>query len=447
MTGLAVRDSWLAIATVAAFACTEYRPTTPRLETPNELPAEVRERLAALSPLELPLPPADPTNAYADNAAAAALGHKFFFETRFSGPLLDSANNGTTGALGRVGETGKVSCTGCHVPSGDFNDMRSPRRQLSLGAGWTHRKAPSLLNVGHETLLTWDGRRDAGYNQPFAVIESAAEFNSSRLFVAQQIAALYADDYEAVFGPLPDLSAFDPIVAADAGCAELTEFPAPSCPKPGHDDPQVIRVIVNFGKALHAYQRLLSCGSSRFDAWMHGDADALTVEEKAGAVLFVTKGKCDTCHSGPYLTDHQFHNVGVAASDSLFTPKVEDLGASVGLATALNDPLNSASPSSDGSDGRLDGFPDPSSLLGAFRTPGLRCVGRRPSFFHAGQYRSLVDVVAFFDRGGAPAGYSGTSEIAALGLTAEERAQLVAFLHALAGPGAEDRWVEPPVLP
>jgi hypothetical protein len=55
---------------------------------------------------------------------------------------------------------------------------------------------------------------------------------------------------------------------------------------------------------------------------------------------------------------------------------------------------------------------------------------------HTAQLASLEQVVAFFDRGGDPAGgYPGTSELHALGLSDRERADLVAFLGALVGPG------------
>jgi cytochrome c peroxidase len=72
---------------------------------------------------------------------------------------------------------------------------------------------------------------------------------------------------------------------------------------------------------------------------------------------------------------------------------------------------------------------------GAFRTPTLRCVARRPSFMHTAQLRTLADVVAFFDRGGDRAGYPGTNELAPLRLSADEQQDLVAFLQTLEGPG------------
>ena len=99
-------------------------------------------------------------------------GKKFFFEPRFSGALLDESNQGPIGgALGLVGDTGKVSCSGCHIPKGSYSDIRTPRRQNSLGAGWTRRRAPSLLDVGQQTFLMWDGARDTAYSQVFTPME------------------------------------------------------------------------------------------------------------------------------------------------------------------------------------------------------------------------------------------------------------------------------------
>jgi hypothetical protein len=55
---------------------------------------------------------------------------------------------------------------------------------------------------------------------------------------------------------------------------------------------------------------------------------------------------------------------------------------------------------------------------------------------HTGQLTALDQVMAFFDRGGdRPGGYPGTNELAPLGLSDRERADLVAFMGALAGPG------------
>lgn len=411
---------------------------------------------AALRELSLPATlavPVDTSNRWADDPGAAALGQRLFFEPRFSGQLLDGDNDGTPEALGRQGETGKVACAGCHLPDHAFSDTRSIRRQISLGAGWGRRRAPSLLDVAQSKLLTWDGRHDALYNQVFAPIESPVEMNGSRLFAAEQVFALHRAEYERVFGrmpPLDDATRFPALAGKAFGCAVLDEqdrvcrvqlrgVPGDGAEYDGMssaDQEAVTRVIVNVGKAIGAYERLLTCGQTPFDRWVTGaDPNALSAAQVRGANLFVGKGKCSSCHSGPYLSDEKFHNVGLQPGivATVFLDD-NDLGASVGLAAMMADPLNVQSEFSDGDDGRIPTNLD-ASLLGAFRTPKLRCVDQRPSFMHTGQMTNLDDVVLFFDHGGNEFGFPGKSELTPLGLVPEERADLVAFLRSLTGPG------------
>jgi cytochrome c peroxidase len=426
-------------------------------------PAPARDLSAALrlhAPATRPPPPPDPTNRFADDARAAAFGRRLFFDPRFSGRLLDGDNDGSNHALGKKGETGKVACAGCHLPTTLFADTRSVQQQTSLAAGWGLRRAPSLLDVGQSRLLMWDGRRDALFNQVFGPIESEVEMNSSRLFAAEQVFLHHRSEYEAIFGPMPplgDAKRFPAIAASETGCDALD--PTPKCAgktrgAPGDggvfdrlpmaDRDSVTRVVANMGKAIGAYERLLSCGPSRFDRWVHGDASALGDAEQRGAALFVGKARCAECHAGPFFSDEKFHNVGMrpALVATVFLD-VGDEGASAGLKLALRDPLNAKGPYSDGYDGRLPPGLEP-AYRGAFRTPRLRCVSKRPSFMHTGQLRSLDDVVAFFNRGGDPYGYPGKNELVALGLDAKERADLVAFLQSLDGPGPAPELLAPP---
>jgi cytochrome c peroxidase len=412
-----------------------------------------RLALEALSPDVLPAPPPDVTNQFADDPRAAAWGEKLFSDPSFSGRLLDSDNDGTAGSLGLPGQTGKVACSSCHVASSGFSDTRSFQRQISLGAGWGRRRAPSLLDVGQAQLLMWDGRRDALYNQPFGPIESVVEMNSSRLFAAQQIFRAYKAEYEALNGPLPaldDSTRFPALSADTTGCQPKNPTaPQPSCDGAFHGSPgdhaefdgmspanqdAVTRVVVNAGKAIAAYERTLSCGPSPFDAWLHGDTTAISRAAQRGAQLFVGKAECVSCHSGPFLSDQRFHNVGLSPSvvQQAFVDS-GDRGAAAGLAAAIADPLNTHGKFSDGDDGRLPSEVT-SDLEGAFRTPILRCVSQRPSFMHTGQIATLERVVAFFDQGGNVNGFPGTSELHSLDLSPREQSDLVAFLKALSPP-------------
>jgi cytochrome c peroxidase len=420
--------------------------------------------LLALSPDKLPAALPDPTNRFADDPAAASFGRRLFFDSSFSGPLLDPDNDGSKNALGTPGQTGRVACASCHLPMSGFSDTRSFQRQISLGAGWGRRRAPSLLDVGQAKLLMWDGRRDTLYNQVFGPLESVVEMNSSRLYMAGQIHREHRAEYEAIFGPMPaldDEQRFPVLGATLTGCQPKTPSdPAPACDGPFHGRPgdqaefdsmspadqmAVSTVVVNAGKAIGAFERRLTCGAAPFDRWMHGDPSAVSRSAQRGAALFVGKGNCATCHAGPFMSDQRFHNVGLAPeSVQQGFIDTDDHGAASGIAEAMGNPLNSMGPFSDGTDGRLPIEIAP-ELQGSFRTPTLRCVSARPTFMHTGQLVSLEQVVAFFDRGGEAGGYPGKSEIHALGLTPLERGDLVAFLSALAGPGADEIDLHPPV--
>jgi cytochrome c peroxidase len=412
--------------------------------------------LQILSPAALPPPPADITNAFADSAAAAAFGQELFYDASFSGPLLDTDNDGSPESLGMAGQTGRVACAGCHIPASGFSDTRSFQLQISLGAGWGRRRAPSLLDVGQARLLMWDGRHDALYNQPFGPLESVVEMNSSRLYMAEQLYREYQSDYEAVFGampPLGDTTQFPALAADVTGCLPPDRTsPPPTCDGPFHGMPgdgaeydgmtnanqtAVTQVVANAGKAIGAYERLLSCGQGPFDAWVHGNAMAISNSAQRGAVLFVGKAGCVNCHSGPFMSDQAFHNCGLvpAIVQQAFIDS-DDQGQATGLPQLLASPLNSAGVYSDGTDGRIPAAVTP-AMSGAFLTPTLRCVSMRPTFMHTGQIGTLEDVVSFFVQGGDPGGaYPGTNELQPLALSTQDEADLVAFLESLTGPGA-----------
>jgi cytochrome c peroxidase len=418
--------------------------------------------LAALSPVTLPAPAADVTNRFADDPQAATFGQTLFFETSFSGELDEGDEDGSPGTLGIKGQTGKVSCAGCHVPAAGFLDDRSPGEQISLAAGWGRRRAPSLLDVGQAKLVMWDGRHDALWNQPFGPLESPVEMNSSRLYAAERLFALHRADYEALFGPMPpldDATRFPPLAADVTGCQPSTVDIQPTCNGTLHgmpgdgaefdgmaaaDQTAVTQVVVNMGKAIGAFERRLACGPGRFDRWMHGDSGALSAAEQRGAQLFVGRGQCASCHSGPFFSDQKFHVVGVQPQVvAVAFLDADDPGASAGIAASLTDPLNVRGSFSDGDDGRLPAAVDP-TMTGAFRTPTLRCASQRPSFLHTGQLSSLAQVVAFFARGGDATGYEGTNELPPLGLSSRDEADLVAFLGALEGTGPDASLLGPP---
>jgi len=393
------------------------------------------EQRALLEGFRLPpAPPPDPSNAYADDVRAAVLGKKWYFDLRLSG-LLQPPNDGVTnGSLGMAGQPGKVSCASCHPPDQGGSDHRSRPPATSLGAGYSGRNAQTVLNAAYIDLdkggwQTWDGRGDSLWGGNTLPLETATSNNATRLQLAHLVFDHYRSDYEAVFGPLPDLS-------------NSQRFPATG--KPGFGDfdamaPQdkdaVNRVLANLGKAIAAYERRLvstSFAPSAFDRMLAGDATAMTPAAIRGARLFVGKAACDECHRGPALTDQRFHNIGVPqVGDHVFQP---DVGRSSGIPQVKSSLFNRAGAFSDApDDSHLRDLAAAPADVGAFKTPTLRNVAKTGPYMHDGVYGTLGEVVNHYNVGGSTGNYSGTREvtIAPLLLDSGEVDDLVEFLRAL----------------
>jgi cytochrome c peroxidase len=369
----------------------------------------------------LPPLPSDPSNSVADDPRAVALGQKIFFDTRFS------AN-------------GKVACASCHQPQRYFTDGLGQAE----GVGKLPRGAPTIVGSAYSPWYFWDGRRDSQWSQALGPLESGLEHGGSRTQYAHVVHdnADYRSRYEAVFGPLPELS-------------DRERFPAvagPSSDRKIHDrwgamteqDRKIItRIFVNIGKAIAAYERQLVPGGGRFDAYVQAlidgedaasTATALSQDEIAGLRLFMGKAMCIRCHNGPMLTDHGFHNIGVPYAEGLN----RDWGRYQGVRKVLKDEFNCLGEYSDA------GEEDCAELrfaktardetIGAFKTPTLRNVTETAPYMHSGQFASLDEVLEHYSH--PPRAPIGHTDLVPIQLTAKEISQLKAFLHTLSGPPA-----------
>lgn len=164
-----------------------------------------------------------------------------------------------------------------------------------------------------------------------------------------------------------------------------------------------------------------------------------------GLKIFIGKGQCILCHSGPYFSDQSFHNVGLVpktvASVFNYGP---DTGASDGLKKLINNPHNTKGKFSDGYDGRHPNNINDKKFIGAFKTPMLRCIGKRKSFMHTGQMHTLDEVVTFFSNGGDPYQNVGVNELKRINLNVNEKKDLVNFIKSLDGPGPPKKFLSQP---
>ena len=392
----------------------------PQAKAAERWSAAERQLLASMLIDRLPPPPADPSNAVADRADAAALGRQLFFDTRLS-------------------KNGQVACATCHAPERQFQDGTPVGRGIASG----QRRTMPVPGAAHAPWLFWDGRKDSLWSQALGPLEDAAEHGSNRVQALRVLQAHYRRSYEAVFGPLPAADGL-PAHASPVGSAD--ERRAWAAMSEARRD-GVNRAFANLGKAIAAYERTLAWGPSRFDrhaaAVLANDAagqQALDAAEQRGLRLFIGRGQCATCHNGPLFSDQHFHNTGVPPRD----PARPDRGRAPAVATVQADPFNclgrySDAPAEACGELRFIADADP-ALEGAFRTPGLRNVALRPPYMHAGQFATLEEVVAHYARSPrAAVGHSelGHHERPPIRLTAAEQRDLVAFLRSLSGPVVE----------
>jgi cytochrome c peroxidase len=333
-------------------------------------------------------------NDYAINDRSRALFDRTLFSTQNTGGVFSMVRDTSTRAdIRRVGRllfydpilsgNNQRACASCHHPAEFF---AHPEVTTDLTFDRQHRlprNTPSLVDVVFHQLLMLDGKHRTLLEQARGVITNPIEMASREDDVVRKVMSCreYRTAFQRFLGYIPE------------------------------EKRVTLDVIIS---ALTSYYGVYSNGYSDFDeAMLHGaplDADA-----RRGFNLFMSKAQCGTCHYVP-----QFNGMKPPFTDTEF----EVLGTPADtMYRALSD-----------DPGRFDVHAVP-EMKHAFRTPTVRNAERTAPYMHNGVFRTLDQVIDFYDRGGgAGHGLEITNQTLSpdsLGLTAAERADLKAFLHAL----------------
>ncbi len=332
----------------------------------------------------LGLPPLPQREKLRLNRASVALGRKLFFDRRLS------LNN-------------TISCAMCHVPEQGFtsNEMATA---VGIEGRTVRRNAPTVLNAAYNELLFHDGRENRLSQQVWGPLLAKNEMgNPSVGFVLDKLRSL--PDYAGLFE-----KAFD--------------GEAPN--------------MLNLGEALAAYQMTLNAAASPFDRWhFGGEEQAVDDKVKQGFALFTGKAGCSQCHlieaDHALFTDQQLHNTGIGYRASLPEPKQkEQVQLAPGVFVEVPEEIIAQVSEPPPADlGRYEITQDPADRW-KFKTPSLRNLALTAPYMHDGSLRSLREVVAFYNRGGAPNPLLDP-RLHPLGLTDDEMNALVAFLESLTG--------------
>ena len=333
-------------------------------------------------PLGLPAVPV-----LADNPVTqekVELGRKLFYDRRLS--LNDT-----------------MSCAMCHVPEQGFAS-----NELALAVGLegrtVRRNTPTIYNVAYAERLFHDGRENSLEQQVWIPMLAHNEMaNPSIGAVLSKLRGLR--DYDGLFE-----AAFD-----GRG--------------PGME---------TIGAAIASYERTLLSANSAFDRWLYGkQEDALSPQAQRGYRIFSGKGLCTACHligeKSALFIDNKLHNTGIGWYSAM-APAAEDQRVLIApgvYATIPADKIAMVGHPELSDVGLYEITQDPNDRW-RYKTPSLRNVALTAPYMHDGSLLTLADVVAFYNQGGQPNELLDPL-IQPLNLSAEEQADLVAFLESLTG--------------
>jgi cytochrome c peroxidase len=277
------------------------------------------------------------------------------------------------------------ACASCHRPDKGFTDGNATSIAFT-GSGSLKRNSPSILNAALQATYFYDVRVNFLEDQIRQVVNNKDELHGDFTSAINLIRT--SEEYKTLF------------IKAFSGT---------------RDTAVTTGAIV---AAISAYERTLISMDSRFDKHIRNEGNYLTKEEIDGFNLFTGKALCATCHFLPLFNG----TVPPLYSKS----ETEILGVPL-----KNDTTNTEV---DSDIGRLH----TSGMLlhkFAFKTSSVRNVALTAPYMHNGVYYSLLEVIEFYNRGGALGSGEDlpTQTLPAdrLNLTEREKDNLVRFLESL----------------
>lgn len=396
-----------------------------------------RANAATQGPLQPLEPPQAAPLGNPVTAAKAYLGKALFWDEQMSstrtvscGTCHHSANGGTDPRS--VPATAASTNPGADLVLGTPDDIRGSAGVPSNNADGTYvsvssyglndqvtgRKSVSTINSAYMPLLFWDGRATGTYRDPLTnnvVLNAGAALESQAAGPPTSTAEMGHNgrDWSDVASRI---AASKPLVLSPSVPTALAtwingrSYPELFLEAFGTTDVTPARISL----AIGTYERELYSDQAPVDLDAAGITQISAAAQRGRGVF--NASSCNVCHAGNLFTDQTFRYIGVR-------PQNEDTGRFQVTGNNQN--------------------------LGEFRVPSLRNVGLRQSFMHNGQFTTLNQVVAFYNRGGdfnAP--NKPNNLIRPLGLGQNQQNDLVAFLQSLTDPrvAAESAQFDKPTL-
>lgn len=337
-----------------------------------------------------------------------ALGKFLFFETGLGLSPMQEVGEGT------------YSCGSCHIPSAGFR----PGRMQGIGEGgvgfglngedriindsYTPEQLDaqgtrplSVLNSAYVTNALWNGQFGAGgVNEGTEGVwkeENGTDINHLGYggLETQNIESLKLHRMVINKDVLTNLG-YKPYFES-----AFSDFP---------EEERYSAKAASF--AIAAYFRTLLTNKAPFQNYLKGNRNALTEQEKRGAMLFFGDAKCATCHTGPSLNAMNFYALGVKdlyENDNVFNTSVDD-ERNLGRGS----------------------FTEKDEDMYKFKVPQLYNLKDTPFYFHGSSKTNLSDVVEYFNNAVPENANVPASQIPPifhpLGMSQSDIDDLVAFL-------------------
>ncbi|MBI3184169.1 MAG: cytochrome-c peroxidase [Myxococcales bacterium] len=337
--------------------------------------------LGSLGPVPVP-----PDNKISE--PKAELGKLLFFDARLSGDV-------------------STSCASCHDPRQGWGDGGDLSRGYPGTQHW--RNSQTVLNSAYHAKLFWAGESTSLEAQANSAITGNLAGNGEPDMIEERLAQApeYVELFRKAFGSF----------------------------KPQY--PDVLKAIATFERVA----AVSDPGKVPFDRFLGGDAGALSAAAQRGRALFEGKARCTQCHDGPLFSDEDYHNLGVPKNPAFESDPQRQIA--LRWQHYIRGVDEKATYRSADRDLGLFYETKRPQDQGRFRTPSLRELAHTAPYMHNGVFFTLEEVVDFYDQGGGDDPQKDPL-MKPLGLTAQEKGDLVEFLNSLSGPPIV---VDPPLLP
>ncbi len=331
---------------------------------------------------------ADAWNKASRNIFAADFLNPYFYTG-----LKEQEDNDVLRALGKklfydplLSSNNQISCATCHDPAKAFADGRA--KSLSNVQDHTvQRNAPTLLNAVYARRYFYDMRAFTLEQQAEHVIFNQLEFNTA---------------YGAILQKLNSNEQYRGLFKKSFGGSSINRD--------------------QFSKALASYVLSLRALNSTFDKYVRNEIKTIDAEVQQGFNLFMGKAQCGTCHFAPTFS---------GLVPPLYTENESEV---LGVPEGPEAPVKKA----DADSGRLGNkiYSEQAWIYErSFKTVTVRNAGLTAPYFHNGSYKTLEQVVDFYDNGGGVGMglkiKNQTLGADSLHLTDREKRSLVAFIQSL----------------